>query len=173
MGPSGAGKSTLANVLMGHPLYEITSGTILFEGKEIQEFKKLIEIQPQVNQAQNQIIGGVLYIDNYGNVITNVSKKMFENIGKGRAFTISARRYSFSRIFSKYNEVAGNSPHDSRQFDGHKLAIFNTAGYLEIAIYRSNLGTVGGASTLLGLHYRDAITIDFFNDTKPDFTPLT
>jgi len=39
MGPNGAGKSTLANVLMGHPMYEITSGEILFEGKEVQELE--------------------------------------------------------------------------------------------------------------------------------------
>jgi S-adenosylmethionine hydrolase len=44
---------------------------------------------------------------------------------------------------------------------GSKLALFNSAGYLEIAIYRSNLNTVGGASTLLGLGYRDTITIEF------------
>ena len=33
MGPNGAGKSTLANVLLGHPKYEVTAGTIEFEGK--------------------------------------------------------------------------------------------------------------------------------------------
>jgi hypothetical protein len=59
------------------------------------------------------------------------------------------------------------------QYDGSKLAIFNAAGFLEIAIYRSNLDTVGGASTLLGLKYRDPITIDFMNDSQPEFTPLT
>jgi hypothetical protein len=53
------------------------------------------------------------------------------------------------------------------------MIAFNSAGYLEIAIYRSNLGTVGGASTLLGLQYRDSVIIDFINDTQPDFTPLT
>lgn len=35
MGPNGAGKSTLAKVIAGHPLYEVTSGSILFEGKDI------------------------------------------------------------------------------------------------------------------------------------------
>ena len=63
--------------------------------------------------------------------------------------------------------------HDSHQYDGYKLAIFNAAGYLEIAIYRSNLDTVGGASSLLGLSYRDQITINFTNDKKPEFTPIS
>ncbi len=37
MGPNGAGKSTLASVIMGHPLYTVTEGEILFEGKDIIE----------------------------------------------------------------------------------------------------------------------------------------
>jgi Fe-S cluster assembly ATP-binding protein len=35
MGPNGTGKSTLANVLMGHPSFEITKGEILFQGENI------------------------------------------------------------------------------------------------------------------------------------------
>ena len=37
MGPNGSGKSTLASVLMGHPDYEITEGSILFEGEDVTE----------------------------------------------------------------------------------------------------------------------------------------
>jgi len=39
MGPNGAGKSTLAKVLAGHPAYEVTSGTIFFEGQNINELE--------------------------------------------------------------------------------------------------------------------------------------
>ncbi len=35
MGPNGSGKSTLANVLAGRPRYEVTSGEVLFEGKNL------------------------------------------------------------------------------------------------------------------------------------------
>ena len=35
MGPNGSGKSTLANVLAGRPKYEVTSGTVTFEGKDL------------------------------------------------------------------------------------------------------------------------------------------
>ena len=35
MGPNGSGKSTLANVLAGRPKYEVTSGTVSFEGKDL------------------------------------------------------------------------------------------------------------------------------------------
>ena len=48
-----------------------------------------------------------------------------------------------------------------RQKEGSRLALFNSANYLEIAIYRSNLNTVGGAASLLGLNYRDKLTINF------------
>jgi Fe-S cluster assembly ATP-binding protein len=34
MGPNGSGKSTLAAVLMGHPVYKVTSGRILYKGED-------------------------------------------------------------------------------------------------------------------------------------------
>ncbi len=37
MGPNGSGKSTLAKVLAGHPGYEVTGGTVTFEGEDILE----------------------------------------------------------------------------------------------------------------------------------------
>ena len=39
MGPNGSGKSTLSAVLVGNPLYEVTEGTILFNGKNLLEMK--------------------------------------------------------------------------------------------------------------------------------------
>lgn len=39
MGRNGAGKSTLANVIMGHPAYEITSGSITYLGKPLSELE--------------------------------------------------------------------------------------------------------------------------------------
>ena len=44
------------------------------------------------------------------------------------------------------------------------IAIFNEAGFLEIAIFRSNPMNLGSASSLLGLGYRDVITINFLNN---------
>jgi Fe-S cluster assembly ATP-binding protein len=37
MGPNGSGKSTLANVLAGRPRYEVTKGTVTYEGKNLLE----------------------------------------------------------------------------------------------------------------------------------------
>lgn len=35
MGPNGSGKSTLSNVLVGNPMYTVTSGEIVFNGKDL------------------------------------------------------------------------------------------------------------------------------------------
>jgi Fe-S cluster assembly ATP-binding protein len=39
MGPNGSGKSTFANVLMGHPRYEVTEGSVTFEGEDVLELE--------------------------------------------------------------------------------------------------------------------------------------
>lgn len=39
MGPNGTGKSTLASSLMGHPKYEVTSGEVSFNGKDLLEME--------------------------------------------------------------------------------------------------------------------------------------
>lgn len=131
-------------------------------GKQIDQIKQIVEIQPFVNSEQNQILGSVIYIDNFGNVISNISKSIFSSVGKGREFEIIARNYKFTNVYKKYNEVVDyNVPADKRQDDGKKLALFNSANFLEISLYRSNLKTVGGASALLGLNYRDPVTVKF------------
>ena len=39
MGPNGSGKSTLSNVLMGHPAYEVTGGSVTFKGQDVLEME--------------------------------------------------------------------------------------------------------------------------------------
>ncbi len=137
-------------------------GTLEVIGKGIDDFKRLTEVHPFINDEKTQIVGSVIYIDNYGNVISNISKKLFQDIGKGRNFEVVARNYTFTKIQQQYNEVVNfDTPVHNRQDDGKRLAIFNSANFLEIAIYKSNLKTVGGAADLLGLAYRDTITIRF------------
>jgi S-adenosylmethionine hydrolase len=137
-------------------------GTLEVIGKPITNYTKIVELQPTISKDNLTIFGNVIYIDNYGNVICNVTKKLFQEIGKGRDFEIAANSYKFNKIYAKYSDIVDFSlPKEQRQKDGSKMAIFNSANYLEIAIYRSNLDTVGGASTLLGLNYRDVISIKF------------
>jgi S-adenosylmethionine hydrolase len=137
-------------------------GTLEVIGKTIPDFERMVELQPTISGDNNTIFGNVIYVDNYGNSISNITKKTFNEIGKGRDFEVIANRYSFKKIVEKYSDIVDFSvPKELRQKDGTRLALFNTANYLEIAIYRINLNTVGGAASLLGLNYRDSITVKF------------
>lgn len=139
-------------------------GALEVIGNPINNIKELTELQPIINPEKNIITGSVIYIDNYGNVITNITKQLITDIGNGRPFEIKASRYTFKKIFNSYSDIIDyNIPPENRSQPGDKMALINGNQYLEIAIYKSNLNTVGGASTLLGLSYRDMITIQFTN----------
>ncbi|WP_417291675.1 SAM hydrolase/SAM-dependent halogenase family protein [Corallibacter sp.] len=137
-------------------------GTLEVVGKSISNIKPITNLVPYINDEQTQIIGRVIYIDNYGNVITNIKKSFFESIGKGQDFEISARSHKFKQIYSKYSDVVNfEIPKEKRNDEGKGLVVFNASGYLEIAVYKSNSATVGSASTLMGLNLMDTVTINF------------
>ncbi|MBZ0326086.1 MAG: SAM-dependent chlorinase/fluorinase [Altibacter sp.] len=137
-------------------------GTLEVIGKTISEIKELTGIRPVVNLESNQIIGNIIYIDNYGNVICNITRSLFEEISKGRNFKITARTATFSQVHDNYSDAINfDLPAEKREEDGKKLALWNSSNYLELAIYKSNPSTVGSASTLFGLAYRDSVTVNF------------
>ena len=138
------------------------NGALDVIGKPIVKIKELTNINPVVNREGNQILGSVIYIDNYGNLVTNIKKTYFEEIRKTRNFIIFARTVKFKNIYKGYSEAIDfNLPKNKRDEDGKKLALFNSANHLELAVYKSNPQTVGGASSLFGLDYRDPVTIKF------------
>lgn len=130
-------------------------------GKRTSEIKQLKEFEPYFNSEQNQIVGNVLYIDNYGNVVTNISRKFFEKTGLGRKFLVEVRTASFTEIFETYSDAINFETESYSREAGKKLAIFNSGGYIELAVYKSNPSSVGGASSLFGLEYRDTVTVTF------------
>lgn len=137
-------------------------GTLEIIGKVINTIKPIKNLIPFVNDEQNQIIGTIIYIDNYGNVVTNIRRKFFENIQKTRPYEISARSHKFQKIHNKYSDIIDFEIEESkRNVEGKGLVVFNSAGYLEIAVYKSNCTTVGGASTLMGLKTMDTVTVNF------------
>lgn len=93
----------------------------------------------------DNIRGSFVYIDSYGNVTTNIDKRLFEQVGKGRPFIIELARHSIERISKEYSEVP----------EGEVLAIFNSSDSLEIAMRN------GKAGSLLNLKINDSITIRF------------
>ncbi len=95
----------------------------------------------------DRIIGKVIFVDSYENVFVNIDREMFRTTGKNRPFTINFRSpgNSIKEIHQSYSDVMA----------GEKLAVFGSTGYLEIAINQ------GKASSLLGLHINDSVSIDF------------
>jgi S-adenosylmethionine hydrolase len=137
-------------------------GNLEVIGKAISKIKQITDIKPVMNTESNQIMGNVIYIDNYGNVVINITKDLFDKVGKGREFKITARTANFSKVHSNYSDAINfEIPSDRREEDGKKLALWNSSNYLELAIYKSNPKTVGSASTLFGLEYWDTVTVNF------------
>jgi len=95
----------------------------------------------------NTIVGIAIYIDHYGNVITNISKQLFQEFGKGRGFNILFRDsdYNISEISKSYNDVPR----------GERVALFSSTGFIEIAINN------GRANDLFGIEFKDTIRIQF------------
>ena len=131
-------------------------------GKPFTDLKNLREFAPRIVEDGKKIIGSVIYIDNYGNVVTNIRKNLFDAYRKDRNYTLLARNHKINTIHKAYNDFIDYSVEKNhRKSAGDLLAIFNSSEYIELAIFKSNLTTVGGASTLLGLDYRDTIMVDF------------
>lgn len=101
-------------------------------------------IQPVVEK--DNLRGVVVFVDSFGNVVSNISKDLFNKTQRNRDFVLTFRRNETIRQMSwHYNEVP----------EGEKLCLFGISNYLEIAINKGN------ASQLLGLNQGDIIRVDF------------
>ena len=151
------------NVFINVACHLARGGTLDVIGKNITEIHETIELQPKVI-SDNKLIGNIIYVDHYGNVVTNITKDLFLKIGKNRKFKLSVGNYKFDTIHEKYSDIVNfDKPKHKRNHAGNRLALFNSTDFLEIAIYKSNLETVGGASSLLGLDHRSVLSIEFFD----------
>jgi S-adenosylmethionine hydrolase len=85
--------------------------------------------------GSNWIDGQIIFIDNFENVIVNITKDEFEEQRKGRGFKIVFKRDEIiEKISENYADI----------MEGEKLALFNSAGYLEIAINKGNAAGLFG-----------------------------
>ncbi|MBU0764442.1 MAG: SAM-dependent chlorinase/fluorinase, partial [Bacteroidetes bacterium] len=96
------------------------------------------------------IFGSVVYIDSYQNVVTNITRELFEQVRKNRSFEIIPQNYVYkiNKINTAYNQTS----------EGELLAIFNSLGLLEIAIRNGN------AAELMNLDTRSKIRIKFHDN---------
>ena len=156
--PSG---STAMDVFVTVACHLAKGGSLSVIGREIQSLKETNELKAVVASDQNAIKGYVVYIDHFGNCVTNISQKLVKEVAKGRNFEITFSTKTIKAVKSGYSDFAVNEKFSLKDYEGEKLAIFNEAGYLEVAIYRSNPLTVGTARTLLGLKFRDVVNVVF------------
>lgn len=107
------------------------------QGTETTKIEAKNSLKP--NYGQDWVEGRVIYIDRFENVIVNITKPEFEAVRKGRNFQIKVKADdSINRLSEHYGQVN----------QGDKLAFFNTAGYLEIAVNKGNAAGLFGLQAI-------------------------
>lgn len=123
--------------VMASAIHAISSGTPFLQvGTLVTDIVEKSSLKPTI--GQDWIEGQVLFIDNFENVVINITRNDFEEQRKGRTF----------RIIFKRNETLDTiSDHYAAVHEGEKLAWFNAAGYLELAINKGNMAGLFGLQT--------------------------
>lgn len=85
--------------------------------------------------GEKYIEGQIIFIDNFENVIINITKEEFEQQRRGRSFKIVFKR---DEVIEKISETYADVN------ESEKLALFNSANYLEIAINKGNAAGLFG-----------------------------
>lgn len=118
-------------------------------GSELAQMKELFA--RQLKATKREIVGNVMNVDHYGNLLTNIPRTDFEKIleinGSGTRFLISFGRESFKQVHTYYTDVES----------GDCYVLFNSTGHLQIGINKGN------ASQLLGLSVDAPVHIEFSN----------
>lgn len=115
-------------------------------GPEATDLLKQVPLRPAIDESV--ISGSVIYIDSYQNTITNITRELFDRIGKGRPFEILVQ--------SNHNKIKKINKYYNETTPGELLALFNSLGLLEIAIYRGNV------AELLALNINSTVRVKFF-----------
>ncbi len=133
------------DIFAGYACRIIQQESIENFGPAITEYHKNLNFFPSLEK--NAITGMVLYIDNYGNAITNISRTQFEKVGKDRNFIIYPGNNDFKikTISDGYNN----------EDEGELIALFNSLDYLEIANIKIS------ASQIIKLEVKSNIRIQF------------
>jgi len=140
---------------------EIVNGTPLENiGNQRTSVKSWIKNKPNIS-GKDDLIGHIIYVDRFGNLITDISETFFKKHVQDKRFSIIASSAKISKIHANYDAIIDFSqPLKQRQKAGKALAIFNSLDLLEIAIYKSDPKKGGSAASLLGLGVGDSIKIE-------------
>ena len=98
------------------------------------------------------ITGRVIYIDSYKNAISNITRSLFDSIQMERSFEIfvKSNHYKIDQLSLSYRD----------EEPGELIALFNSVGFLEIAIVQGRVGE------LLSLEPGSTIKIKFYDQSK-------
>ena len=112
----------------------------ILDGKTLEEIGDAavsIEVKNPLRPLLGEkfIEGQIIFIDNFENVIINITKEEFEEQRRGRSFKIVFKR---DEIIEKISETYADVT------ESEKLALFNSAGYMEIAINKGNAAGLFG-----------------------------
>jgi S-adenosyl-L-methionine hydrolase (adenosine-forming) len=108
-------------------------------GNPVETLVEKTNLKPLV--GPNWIEGQVIFIDHFENVVINITKEVFEQYRNGRGFKIVFKRDEvIDKLSDNYGEVS----------EGEKLALFNSAGFLEIAINQGNAAGLFGLKNYSG-----------------------
>lgn len=128
-------------------------------GRKFKTPKQLSFPRPIFNETQKMIIGEIMYIDNFGNVVSNISRNFFEkNSVDFESFLVKFRNLALTKVYNRYTEFVHDWSNE-HEYHGKSVAIFNDAGLLEITIYKGN--KFNGAKTLFGLEVGENIFVQF------------
>ena len=128
-------------------------------GKQIKSIKEVVFPKPNYNEVQKMIAGEIVYIDHFGNAVSNISKEIFEkHLSGNQNFTIKFRECSMKNIVKKHTDIITDWEKENF-FLAKELALFNEADLLEIAMYKGS--KTNGAAPLMGLNIGEKIYVVF------------
>ena len=128
-------------------------------GRKINAIKEVSFPRAIYNESEKMIIGEVMYIDNFGNVVSNINRKFFEKYASiSDNFTVKFRNIVLSKILDQYTDVVTDWERE-QEFHGKSSVLFNDTDLLEIAIYKSSV--LNGASSLFGMSTGEKIFVEF------------
>ena len=107
-------------------------------GPEVHEIKQLARSVPHPLSAR-ELLGHILYVDNFGNCITNISRHCFEKLlseSTTGAFKIAVRDREITKISTSYSDGRSDEP----------VVVVGSSDYLEIALNQ------GSAAETVGLN---------------------
>lgn len=116
---------TIKQLLQGKPFHEL--------GRETENFVVMRSLQAAY--GDDWLEGQIIHIDHFENVVINITRQEFELHRKGRSFKLIFKR---DEVISKIHETYADVPQND------KVALFNSAGYLEIAINKGNAAGLFG-----------------------------